>query len=230
MKDTKEPNRISDIIKLKKKGDNVICKTSFDINEISFRQHENFYEAYLFICTYSGTINDEPFSFRKCYSKGCPNNLCPHVYQAVMIANRFLIKDYFALKNAGIEIEKKMFTIEEMLVKFHNIDVEKAHLMMLDDFINLAKEGHEISVYLTLEQFAAVEHFQNNKEAKMYLNATFNVDYLGQTHSCQRCLNCYTISKENEEKETSISIANDCLKEMFDELESVNIKVQKKFF
>jgi hypothetical protein len=53
------------------------------------------------------------YAFRKCYARGCPNNLCPHVSQAVMIANRYLQRDYRRMEDAGLKVEKNLFTLED---------------------------------------------------------------------------------------------------------------------
>ncbi|MGB9615967.1 MAG: hypothetical protein ACPL7J_01470 [Desulfomonilaceae bacterium] len=84
------PARIDDIITLKKHGHSITCDTSFEINEIDFVHLDNEFQAVLFFCRFSGTVDGEPYQFRKCYASGCPQNLCPHVSQAVMIANRCL--------------------------------------------------------------------------------------------------------------------------------------------
>ena len=37
-----------------------------------------------------------------------------------MIANRYLQRDYRRLKEAGIQIEEKLFTLDDMVVKFED--------------------------------------------------------------------------------------------------------------
>ena len=93
--------RIGDLIEARKKGAAVTCRPYFEINEVDFTHMDNEFQAVLFFCRFSGDIEGEDYDFRKCYARGCPHNLCPHVSQAVMIANRYLNKDYRRLKDAG---------------------------------------------------------------------------------------------------------------------------------
>jgi hypothetical protein len=55
------------------------------------------------------------------YARGCPNNLCNHVSRAVIIANRYLQRDYHSLASGGILIGDTLFTLTDMLVKFDHI-------------------------------------------------------------------------------------------------------------
>ncbi len=84
------PGRVMDLVGVK----NVTCRTSFEILPVNFEHRDNPFQAFIFLCRYKGTIDTEDYEFRKCYARGCPDNLCPHVSQAVMVANRYLQKDY----------------------------------------------------------------------------------------------------------------------------------------
>jgi len=88
------PNRITDLIGLKKNGSEITCQTSFEILPVDFVHRNYSFQAYIFLCRYTGKVEGKDFSFRKCYARGCPHNLCPHVNIAVMIANRYLQRDY----------------------------------------------------------------------------------------------------------------------------------------
>ena len=96
------PGRIADLVELKRQGFEATCEPVFEIVPVDFTQRDFAYQAYVFLVRYGGTINGEPFTFRKCYARGCPNNLCPHVFQAVMIANRHLSRDCERLKAVDI--------------------------------------------------------------------------------------------------------------------------------
>ncbi len=95
------PGRIADLVGLKEKGSMVTCQTNFDILPVDFAHRDNPFQAFIFLCRYKGAIDGEEYEFRKCYARGCPHNLCPHVSQAVVIANRYLQKDYHLLEEAG---------------------------------------------------------------------------------------------------------------------------------
>ena len=101
------PGRVMDLVGLKKKESIVTCITSFEILPVNFEHRDNPFQAFIFLCRYKGTIDGEEYEFRKCYARGCPHNLCPHVFQAVMIANRYFQRDYHKLQRSDIHMKKE---------------------------------------------------------------------------------------------------------------------------
>jgi hypothetical protein len=73
------PKRVTDLIELKQRGKVTTCRTEFEILPVDFAHRNNPFQAYIFLCRYTGTIDGKKFAFRKCYSRGCPHNLCSHV-------------------------------------------------------------------------------------------------------------------------------------------------------
>ncbi len=224
------PIRIHELCAHGKRGGTVICHPSFEINEVDFSHTNHEYRAILFFCRFSGTIDNTEYNFRKCYARGCPQNLCPHVSQAVMIANRYLQKDYRALKEAGIHIETRLFSLDDMVVKFQDLRQEQGPILTLDDYIHIAREGSDVSMEVSVEYLPAVENFGNRKERRTFLLADFEVTTLGITHQCQRCLTCYATDQEADEKLRQLRIANDRLSKLFKEFDQAGIKYQKRFF
>jgi len=224
------PNRVTDLIELKKRGVEVTCQTFFEILPVDFAHRHNPFQAYIFLCRYAGSINGKEYSFRKCYARGCPHNLCPHVSQAIMIANRYLQRDYQRLELVSIAIEKKLFTLEDMIVKFEGIQEDYRPTLSIHDCITIAKEGNAVLVGVELEYVPAVEHFANYKNSQIFLMVDFSVTSLGETHHHERCLACYPADKEKEEKRQKIQIANSRLKLLYEEFEQASIKYEKKFF
>ena len=53
------PNRVTDLIALKKKGLAVTCATSFEILPVDFVHRANPFQAYIFLCRYDGTIDGQ---------------------------------------------------------------------------------------------------------------------------------------------------------------------------
>jgi hypothetical protein len=228
--ETLTPGRVTDLVGLKQKGLDIVCRVSFEILPVDFQHHNNPFKAYIFLAKYNGTVDGRAFSFRKCYARGCPHNLCPHVSQAVMIANRHLARDYQRLAQAGLDIEQKLFTLEEMLLKFNGYREEQGPVLSIHDFINLANEGTGIKVDTALEFVPAVEHFANQKNKMIFLMADFVIDYLGKTTHYERCLACYEQEKENEQKQEKMEIANSRLKLLYDEFEQASMEYNKNFF
>jgi hypothetical protein len=224
------PVRIDDILALKKKGAAVTCQPSFEINEVDFTHMDNEFQAVLFFCRFSGTIDGAEYSFRKCYARGCPHNLCPHVSQAVMIANRYLQKDYRRLKEVGVDVDAKLFSLDDMVVRFQDFREEQGPTLTLEDYIHIAREGSDVSMAVSVEYLPAVENFGNHKERRTFLLADFEVTTLGTIHQLQRCLTCYATDQEADEKIRQLRIANDRLSTLFKEFDQAGIKFEKRFF
>jgi hypothetical protein len=226
----KPPSRVTDLVGLKQKGSTVTCGTSFEILPVDFEYHDNPFQAFIFLCRYKGIIDGEEYEFRKCYARGCPDNVCPHVSQAVMIANRYLQKDYHRLEKAGIEIERLFFTLEDMTDKFDGYQKEHDATLVIHDYINIAKEGNEVSVEVALEYVPGVERFVGYDNEMIYMMGGFTIVCLGKTHHYERCLACYQVKRENELKQYSIKIANERMKILYDEFDHANIQFKKVFF
>ncbi len=227
---TTHPNRITDLVTLITRGASVTCGTEFEILPVDFQHRENPFQALIFLCRYTGEIDGQAYGFRKCYARGCPNNLCPHVSQAVMIANRYLQKDYRKLEQAGIVIEKKLFTLEEMTVKFEGVQETHGPTMVIHDYITMAKEDNSVSVLPQIEFVPAVEHFANHKQKMIFLMVDFAITCLGTTHHYERCLACYPMDKEHEEKAKKMDVANHRLRLLYDEFEAAQVVYEPVFF
>jgi hypothetical protein len=224
------PGRILDLVGLKEKGSTVTCRTSFEILPVDFAHRDNPFQAFIFLSHFKGTIDGEAYEFRKCYARGCPHNLCPHVSQAVMIANRYLQKDYHKLAKAGIEIEKHLFTLEDMTVKFDGYRKEYDATLVIHDYINIAKEGNEVSVVVDLEYVPGVEHVVGYDNEMIFMMAGFTITCLGKIQHYERCLACYQMEREKDEKPYRIDIANERLKILYDEFDQASISYEKRFF
>ena len=221
------PRRISDIVNLLNMGADLSIDLTFDIVPVNFTHQARDFSAHIFLCRYFGTVNNKAFTFRKCYATGCPHNLCPHVDQAVMIANRYLKRDYKKLLKEGISLKERMFTLEDLGFEKNK---NTGCMMTVYDYINIANEGHAIFIQINLETIAAVEHFAHHKNEQTFLTAEFQVSALGRKNEFQRCLACYETENEKEEKPLAISIANDRLKLMYHEFDDTSIQYTPCFF
>ena len=224
------PNRVSDLVALHQGGSRVDCETAFEILPVDFVHRENPFQAYIFLCRFNGKVDDQAYSFRKCYARGCPHNLCPHVSQAVMIANRYLQRDYHTLEQAGIEIEKALFTLEEMTVKFDGYQEEHGPLLAIHDYINIAREGTDVAVAVELEFVPAVERFANYENRMIFLMVDFAVSCMGKTYQYERCLACYPMAEEGESRQSKISMANERLRLLYDEFDQAAVDHEERFF
>jgi hypothetical protein len=224
------PNRVTDLVALKNEGFEVVCNPTFEILPVDFTHRENKFQAFVFLCRFKGSFDGQHYIFRKCYARGCPHNLCPHVSQAVMIANRYLQRDYKKLEDAGVQVKKNLFTLEDMVVKFDEMKEAHDPLLAIHDYIKIAGEGNKVAVEATLEFVPGVEHFANYQNKQVFLMVDFAIITLGKTHHYERCLACYEAEREKEEKATKIDIANERLKLLYDEFDQASIEHEKRFF
>jgi len=229
-KDLFPPNRVTDLIALKNGGFSVNCQVSFEILPVDFDHRDNPFRAYIFLSRYTGDVDGQEFKFRKCYARGCPNNLCPHVSQAVMIANRYLQRDYRRLQEGGVAIAERLFTLEDMMVKYEDVHEAYGAVMAIHDYINLAREGNDVFVKLSLEYVPAVEHFANYKNAQIFLMVDFAITSLGKTSNIERCLGCYAQEGEKEEKPNMVDIANERLRLLYEEFDQASVEYEQVFF
>jgi hypothetical protein len=224
------PHRITDLIAFKNEGSAVTCRVSFEILPVDFTHRDNPFRAYIFLSRYSGDVDGREFQFRKCYARGCPHNLCPHVSQAVMIANRYLQRDYRRLEECGIELEKRLFRLQDMMVQYDYLHEGYGSVMAVHDYINLAREGNHVAVTVNLEYVSAVEHFDHAKNAQTFMMADFAVECLGRTSHVERCLACYPEEKEVQEKPQKLQTANARLKLLYADFEQAGVAYTPCFF
>jgi hypothetical protein len=224
------PRRIADLIDVKAAGADVRLDIAFEILPAEFRHRLHPFQAYIFLAKYSGTIDGRVFDFRKCYARGCPNNLCTHVSQAVNIANRYLQRDYHALRSGGIEVTETLFSLEDMIVKFGTLKEEGPAHLSIPELTAMSKSGKSITVDITLELIPAVEHFSHADKARTYLSGEFTAKTTDKTYHCHRCFACFDTSQDDEEKETAIRVANARLALIYGEFKDSGILHRTTYF
>jgi len=224
------PMRITDIVNAKTSGADVVVQTRFEILPVDFQHGSSPFQAFIFLARYHGTIDGAAFEFRKCYARGCPNNLCTHVSQAVKIANRYLQRDYRALNSAGITLDQSLFTLDDMVVKFERLKDANQPALTIPELIGLAQAGKRMSVDLVLTFLPAVEHFANQKNAQTFLSGEITARAGDTTYRCERCFSCYPTEQAGDARSRAIKVANARLELMFQEFDRVGIVHQQEFF
>lgn len=224
------PRRITDLIEAKTGGSDIRLEINFEILPVEFLNCANPFQAYIFLARYAGSIDGRAFEFRKCYARGCPNNLCTHVSQAVNIANRYLQRDYHALEMGGIKVEKNLFSLDDMIIKFETLKGEGPPHLSIPELAAMAKTGKVITVQIALELIPAVEHFSGVKNAQTYLSGVFRALATDEIYHCHRCFACFPTEKEDQERETAVKVANARLAAVYDEFKQSGIIYQEHYF
>ena len=225
------PRRISDLVEAKHAGAGVRLQTSFEILPVEFRHQQTPFEAYIFLAKYAGTIDGSDFAFRKCYARGCPNNLCTHVSIAVQIANRYLQRDYHTLAAAGIEVAQTLFSLDDMVVKFEQLKSDSPQALTLMDLVGMARSGTAIAMDIALETLPAVEHFAHEENAQTFLSGEFKARTAeGATYVCHRCFACYATDEATREEPIALKVANARLDILYKQFEQSGITFTSCFF
>jgi hypothetical protein len=227
---TRDPRRITDLIDAKRGGSDVQLNIRFEIIPAEFHHRENPFQAYIFLARYVGAIDGRAFEFRKCYARGCPNNLCTHVSQAVRIANRYLQRDYHALETGGIDVDKILFSLDDMVIKFDALKEDGPPQLSIPELIAIAKSGELITVQVALDLIPAVEHFSGIKNAQTFLSATFRALAEEEIYHCHRCFACFPTDKQDEERELATKVANARLELVYKDFQACGIICQPQYF
>ncbi len=224
------PRRITDIVEAKAAGAALQVGIDFEVRPVDFHHGRHPFKAYIFLARYHGAIDGAPFEFRKCYARGCPNNLCTHVSQAVLIANRYLQRDYLRLRSAGIELDDVLFTLDAMIVKFDQLEASDQTPVTIPELVDMARAGNKIAVDLVLDYLPAVEHFANQQMAQTFLSGEFTARAADTTYIAHRCFACFPTDRSTEEKPLAIKVANARLALIFQTFEHAGIPHRPDFF
>ena len=117
-----------------------------------------------------------------------------------------------------------------MTVKFEGYEEEHGPLMTIDDYINIAKEGADVTAEITLEFVPAVEHFARHKNSQTFLQCIFTLTSLGKTYQYQACFSCFPTAEQDGKKQESIRVANERLTELYQRLDDASVQFEKRFF
>jgi hypothetical protein len=147
-----------------------------------------------------------------------------------MIANRYLQRDYRLLTQGDIKVENRLFSLEDTVVKYEDFQETHGPVLTIHDYINIAKEGNEVSVDVGLECVPGVAYFINHKNSQIFMMGDLTVTCLGSKHLCQRCLACYSAGREQDEKEAKMKVANDRLEILYSEFDEASVGYKRRFF
>jgi hypothetical protein len=224
------PRRITDLIEAKSGGADIHLKIDFEIIPAEFHHRASPFQAFIFLARYAGTIDAQAFEFRKCYARGCPNNLCTHVSQAVNIANRYLQRDYHALAMGGIDVDNTLFSLDDMVIKFDALKADGPPQLSIPELIGIAKSGKVITVQVTLELIPAVEHFAGMRNAQTFLSGVFSAMAEDEIYHCHRCFACFQTERQYHERPVAVRVANARLDLVYSEFKESGIIYQPQFF
>lgn len=228
--DTKTPKRIQDLLWANSQGQQLTCYPDLQIVPAEFFSERGWQKAHIFLCRFTGTINERPFAFRKCYTRGPYESLCKNGMNAVWVANRYLKNDYRRLNKAGIDISEALFSLQDIMDLGCIDNNTKCPPMTIYDFIYIAKEGNQVLVEVSLDKMLALEHHPDEVADQTYLIADFTMIALTKISHCQRCLASYPTKNEETDKTSMNRVANKRLQSIFYAFKRAGIYYNEIFF
>lgn len=224
------PKRIRDLLWAHSQGHHIACTPELEIVPADFFNQGEWTKGYIFLCRFRGSIDNNAFNFRKCYTKGLYQNFCQNVMNAAWVANRYLKKDYSRFKKAGFEIPENLFTLQDFTLRKCMGDDTDCPPMTIYDFIYIADEGNQVLVEVMLDKIMAFEHHPDTDLDQIFFIGDFKVIALGKISRCQRCLANYPAANEDSEAPEMIRIANKRLQAIYYAFKRAGICYNERFF
>jgi len=144
-------------------GKKVVLNTKFmrEVIQSAFLSHDLEHEGppvdtIILSVEYSGTIDGNPFEFKKNYSFAGVE--VDHALEYLLIANNRLQVDYDRLRVAGIALKEDFFTLENSFMGLSGDASLKKPAIRLQDFIYLSHAGVPVSVAIRLQDFIHLSH------------------------------------------------------------------------
>jgi len=131
-------------------GEKVVLNTKPIREVIKLKREEQYVDTVILSMEYSGTVNGEPFVFRKDYSFA--DDEAEHALECLLIANNRLQMDYERLEKAGIAVQGEFFTFQNSFLGLPGDASLKKPALRLQNFIHLMHAGVSVSVDVTLKR------------------------------------------------------------------------------
>lgn len=116
---------------------------------VKFKREDQDVDTVILFMDYSGTVNGEPFVFRKDYS--FVYDEAEYALECLLVANNRLQMDYDRLEAAGIAVAHEFFTFQNAFMGPLGDSTLKRPALRLQNFIHLMRAGVPVSVEVTLK-------------------------------------------------------------------------------
>jgi hypothetical protein len=131
------------------KGKKIALNTKPIREVIRLKQEGQDIDSVILSMEYSGTVNGDPFAFKKEYSFAYDE--AEYALESLLIANNRLQMDYERLKEAGIVVKGEFFSFQNSFLGLPGDASLKKPALRLQDFIQLMRAGGPVSVGVTLK-------------------------------------------------------------------------------
>jgi hypothetical protein len=162
---------IEELIDLAALGKKVDLKAKPCRDVIKLGQEGETIENVILSMEYSGTVDGEPFSFKKEYSHAYDES--EYALDCLLIANNRLQVDYDRLKNGGIDVKHEFFTFQNTFLALSGVASAKRPALRLQNFIHLAHAGIPVSVNVNPKRLDIVTKEKDGEKKGFVYMATF---------------------------------------------------------
>jgi len=209
-------------------GKNVVLNAN-PMREIAKFEHDGKeIETIIISMEYSGTVDAEPFKFRKEYSHTYDET--EYALDCILIANNRLQVDYDRLRQGGVEVKGEFFTFQNTFFGLPGIASERRPALRLEAFINLARSGMPVSVDVVLKRpDVVVKEEEGEKKGFAYV-----ADFVFTTAEGKTTIEKLydrALHDDTEERRARVKeVANKRLGRDFERLRRVGIEVKAAAF
>lgn len=226
--ESKEITMLAELIDYAIAGKNVVLNAN-PMREIAKFEHDGKeIETIIISMEYSGTVDAEPFKFRKEYSHTYDET--EYALDCILIANNRLQVDYDRLRQGGVEVKGEFFTFQNTFFGLPGIASERRPALRLEAFINLARSGMPVSVDVVLKRpDVVVKEEEGEKKGFAYV-----ADFVFTTAEGKTTIEKLydrALHDDTEERRARVKeVANKRLGRDFERLRRVGIEVKAAAF
>ena len=177
---------------------------------------------------YSGTLDDKPFKFKKNYSFA--DDAPQYALECLLIANNRLQMDYERLKDAGIEIDRDFFNLQNCFMGLPGDASVKSPALRLQDFVHLSRAGVPVSVNASLSRPVIVSRHEGVKKKGFGCIAAFSFTTGTEQATIEKLYGIGGYDDAKGDREDIVEVADKRLERDCERLRSAGIKVGKLSF
>lgn len=146
---SEEVRMLDRLIESAASGEKVVLKAKPIREVVKLKREDQDIDTVILSMEYSGTVNGEPFVFKKNYS--FTDDEAQYALECLLIANNRLQIDYDRLKEPGIAIKREFFTFQNSFFGLSGDASAKRPALRLQNFIYLTRAGIPVSVDVALK-------------------------------------------------------------------------------
>ena len=209
-------------------GKKIVLNTKPIREVIKLKREGQYVDTVILSMEYSGTVNGEPFVFRKDYSFA--DDEAEYALECLLIANNRLQMDYERLEKAGIAVKGEFFTFQNSFLGLPGDASLKKPALRLQNFIHLMHAGVPVSVDVTLKCPDMIVKQANGEKKGFGCMAAFEFTTGESKTTIEKFYNVGCDDDTAEAQAETREVASKRLERDCERLRSAGMKVDKLVF